>query len=146
MNYFTRRALVLALGALTAAIAGLAAPLFGRKAQATQWIEPEALAAAMGEKHDLAVVDVRSPEEFTGPTGHIPGARNIPVELLAAAPSAHGLPDERRIVMVCLTDRRSDRAAQTLRAAGFSHVFVLRGGMRRWNAERRPVEQATTKA
>jgi rhodanese-related sulfurtransferase len=146
MRYFNRRALVPVLGALTAAIAGLAAQLSGRKVTATQWIEPKALAAAINEKHDLAVVDVRNPEEFSGPTGHIPGARNIPVELLAAAPSALGLPAERSIVMVCLTDKRSERAAKALRAASFGPVFVLRGGMQRWNAERRPVEQATAKA
>jgi rhodanese-related sulfurtransferase len=146
MRYFNRRALVLALGALAAAIAGLAAQLSGRKVTATQWIEPEALVAAMNEKHDLTVVDVRNPDEFTGSTGHISGARNIPVELLAAVPWAHGLPAERNIIMVCLTDKRSERAAKALRAAGFDHVFVLRGGMQRWNAEHRSVEQATTKA
>jgi rhodanese-related sulfurtransferase len=49
--------------------------------------------------------------------------------------SAH-LPDlvreNRPVVVVCKTDRRSSMAAQQLQEAGLSNVSVLRGGMERW--------------
>ncbi|MEQ1888509.1 MAG: rhodanese-like domain-containing protein [Alphaproteobacteria bacterium] len=148
-KFFNRRGLFLAVSGVGAAIASLPhliERIFGPRENETKWIEPESLATASSEPHGLIIIDVRNPEEFSGPAGHIPGARNIPVEQLIAAPSNFGLPIERPIVMVCLTDKRSDRAAKALHAAGFAHVFVLRGGMQRWNAQRRPTEQAAIEA
>lgn len=87
----------------------------------------------------IAVIDVRGPDEFTGPLGHIETARNIPVaELNSRLAELAGL-EPKPIVLVCLTDKRSATAAQTLRAAGFSQVLVLRNGMRQWNAADLPV-------
>jgi rhodanese-related sulfurtransferase len=43
------------------------------------------------------------------------------------------------IVAVCRTDKRSAKAAEALRAAGFGKVAVLRGGMERWRSEGYPV-------
>ena len=49
--------------------------------------------------------------------------------------SAH-LPDlvrnNRSVVVVCKTDRRSSTAAQQLQQAEMADVSVLRGGMERW--------------
>jgi rhodanese-related sulfurtransferase len=42
-------------------------------------------------------------------------------------------------VLVCKTDKRSASAAAVLDAAGFGDVFVLRGGMVRWNEAGLPV-------
>jgi rhodanese-related sulfurtransferase len=78
-------------------------------------------------------VDVRGPDEFDGPLGHIDGARNVPLaELRASIPelAAQGRP----LVMVCLTDKRSSQAASELAAAGTRDVAVLRGGMKGWRA------------
>jgi rhodanese-related sulfurtransferase len=79
----------------------------------------------------LVVLDVRGPDEFSGPLGHIREARNMPLDEL----SAH-LPDlvrdNRPVVVVCKTDRRSLTAAQQLQQAGMADVSVLRGGMERW--------------
>lgn len=139
---------LLGLGALAviAFLPHLIARIHAGDMEATHWLEPEALATALHEKPDLIVVDVRSPQEFSGPTGHIQGARNIPVEQIVASPSHPGLPREHPIVIVCLTDKRSEKAAKALRAAGLDQIFVLRGGMQKWNAEHRPVEQATVQA
>lgn len=148
-EFASRRGLVMVLGAFAAAIAGiprLIGKLFDRKAGDTQWIEPETLARAIDNKAGWIILDVRNPDEFSGPVGHIPDARNIPVDQIAATPSEFGLPRKGQIVMVCLTDKRSERAAKALHAAGFSQIFVLRGGMQRWNAEQRPVAQATLQA
>jgi rhodanese-related sulfurtransferase len=42
----------------------------------------------------------------------------------------------RAIVIVCKTDKRSAKAAEMLRSAGFADVQVLRGGMEQWQRER----------
>ena len=91
----------------------------------------------------IAVIDVRGPDEFTGPLGHIATARNIPItELNNRLAELAGL-EQKPIVLVCRTDKRSAAAAQTLHAAGFSQVRVLRQGMQRWNEAGLPVMDRT---
>jgi uncharacterized membrane protein YdjX (TVP38/TMEM64 family) len=78
------------------------------------------------------IVDVREPNEFAGPLGHIEGAVNIPLAQLPAAweDLAACAPP---VVVVCRTDRRSGRAAEILRSRGVANVKVLRGGMEAWS-------------
>jgi sterol desaturase/sphingolipid hydroxylase (fatty acid hydroxylase superfamily)/rhodanese-related sulfurtransferase len=103
-----------------------------------RWIEVDELAARLQQKGDVAVVDVRGTDEFAGTLGHIAGARNVPLtELRSRFPELRQL-SERRIVLVCHTDKRSASAAALLEDAGFSDVAVLRGGMERWNQKRLP--------
>jgi len=95
------------------------------------WIEPAVLATRLERDHPLLVLDVRGPDEFTGPLGHIRGATNIPlVELPAHLPTL--VLENRPLVVVCKTDRRSSMAAQQLQEAGLSDVSVFRGGMEQW--------------
>lgn len=106
---------------------------------AFDWTEPPALAEALVGGTPPVVIDVRGPEEFAGPLGHIAGAANIPVDSLAADPGLVGPPGGRGVVLVCLTDRRSSRAAEAVLGAGHEAVAVLRGGMKAWNAAGLPV-------
>ena len=86
------------------------------------------------------IIDVRGADEFTGPLGHIATARNIPVAELSGRLSELAGLEREPIVLVCRTDKRSAAAAQTLRAAGFTQVNVLRRGMEQWNEAGLPVE------
>jgi len=109
------------------------ARLFGRSAAAPVWVEPAQLHRWLAGEGAPIIVDVRGPDEFAGPLGHIDGARNIPLAELPARASelaAEGRP----LVMVCLTDKRSSQAAAELVAAGLRNVAVLRGGMKGWRA------------
>ncbi|HVJ11867.1 MAG TPA: MBL fold metallo-hydrolase [Burkholderiales bacterium] len=95
------------------------------------------------EEHlrDVQIVDVREPDEFNGPLGHVPGARLIPlgklnersVELKKAEP----------LVIVCRSGARSAQATVLLGKAGFEKVANLSGGMLRWRAQRFSVEGGT---
>ncbi len=124
---------LMALGLLAAIV--FLPRLFGRfRRSAMEWTEPEDLRRQLDAGLAPTVLDVRGADEFTGDVGHIPGALNIPLSDLD-----HGLDDLRRvandkIAIVCRTDKRSATAQETLRAAGFSGLTVLRGGMERWNA------------
>ena len=89
------------------------------------------------------VIDVRGPDEFSGPLGHIAGAVNLPLQVLQGDAAALPDPAGRPICLVCHTDRRSAAAASLIRARGFRDVGVLRGGMVRWRAEGLPVAGAT---
>jgi uncharacterized membrane protein YdjX (TVP38/TMEM64 family) len=97
-----------------------------------QWIETDELVARLGAS-ELAVIDVRGPDEFIGPLGHIAGARNLPLAELIRKPEALAATRDQTVVLVCRTDKRSSAAAEALRGAGFRDARVLRGGMERWN-------------
>jgi phage shock protein E len=74
------------------------------------------------------LVDVRSPGEYT--SGHVDGARNVPVGDIGAR-AAELRPLDRPIVLYCASGTRSAMAARTLRAAGFTKVYNL-GSMSNW--------------
>jgi rhodanese-related sulfurtransferase len=104
---------------------------FRHTSTSPSWIEPAALATRLEEDDAPLILDVRGSDEFTGPLGHVRQATNIPLTELPAH-----LPDlareNRSVVVVCKTDRRSSTAAQQLQNAGLSDVSVLGGGMERW--------------
>jgi len=98
-------------------------------------IDPHAL-----EEHAAAVqiLDVREPDEFSGPLGHIHGAVLIPLGELAER--AGELDRDRPVVAVCRAGGRSAQATVLLQQAGFKNIANLTGGMLRWRAEGHPVE------
>ncbi|MBL8674843.1 MAG: MBL fold metallo-hydrolase [Rhodospirillales bacterium] len=81
----------------------------------------------------LQVLDVREPEEFDGPLGHIAGAVLIPLGQLRAR--VDELDRGRPVVAVCRSGSRSAQAVSVLREAGFADVANLAGGMLRWRAD-----------
>jgi rhodanese-related sulfurtransferase len=107
----------------------LLSKLFGRDG----WIEVDELAAELQGAEPPVVIDVRNPDEFTGPLGHIDGAANHPLPVFASA-VPNLLNETRPLVLVCHTDRRSSAAAAHLRQAGAKDVTVLRGGMVAWRS------------
>lgn len=70
------------------------------------------------------VIDVRTPQEFEA--GHIPGARLIPFDQIAAR--AGELPaKDRPVVLYCRTGRRTGLAAATLQQLGYTAVYDMQG-------------------
>jgi thiosulfate/3-mercaptopyruvate sulfurtransferase len=81
----------------------------------------------------LSVLDVRTAGEFDGTAetscdprhGHIPGARNLPLERILECRGTEdvrelvGLPEGSEIVAYCHVGSRSGFAVQVLRAAGY---------------------------
>jgi sulfur dioxygenase len=92
------------------------------------------------EEHapEVQILDVREPDEFTGPLGHIANAILIPLGELAGR--AGELSRDRPIVAVCRAGSRSAQALSILQQNGFTNVANLTGGMLRWRAEAHPVE------
>lgn len=73
------------------------------------------------------LIDVREPDEFTGPLGHLPGAELVPLATVEAA--ARGWPRDAPLVLICRSGGRSARAATALAARGFTRLYNLAGGM-----------------
>lgn len=113
----------------------LLARLLGRSAtEAVAWVETGELSALLNGPTPPLVIDVRGPGEFSGPLGHIEEAQNIPLDQIPAC-TADLLSEQRPLVLVCHTDRRSAAAADHLRRAGGSEIAVLRGGMVAWRSD-----------
>ena len=95
------------------------------------------------EEHlrDVQIVDVREPDEFNGPLGHVPGATLIPLGGLTK--HLADLKKDKPIVAVCRSGARSAQATVLLSKAGFDKVANLSGGMLRWRAQRFSVEGGT---
>jgi sulfur dioxygenase len=101
-------------------------------------VQPNWLEEHAGE---VQIVDVREPEEFNGPLGHVEGARLLPLGQLADQMKA--LTKATPIVVVCRSGARSAQATLMLGKGGFDKVANLAGGMLRWRAQRFPVEGGT---
>jgi rhodanese-related sulfurtransferase len=97
-----------------------------------KWIESDELQRRIATGDPIMLLDVRQPDEFTAPPGHLPNAVNVPLaELAGRMPE---LADRKQpIVVLCKTDRRSTRAATEMLAAGLKEVAVLRGGTDGWH-------------
>lgn len=90
-------------------------------------IAPEWVAGHRGELH---IVDVRSAAELEGELGGLEDAQLIPLEELRAR--ATEVPDDKPIVVVCQTGKRSAMGTVILGKAGKARSANLAGGMVRW--------------
>lgn len=114
--------------------------LIGRLRQKPLLSIPE-LKQRLESGEDILVLDVRSEQDFAGEQGHIATATNIPLEELPNRLAELGDYEERPIVLVCRTDRRSSQAAKLLTREGFADVRVAKGGMTDWNANGYSIER-----
>ena len=60
------------------------AQLFRRRPISPVWLEPGELRDRRDRGEVAMIIDVRGPDEFDGPLGHIEGALNIPLTGLGA--------------------------------------------------------------
>ena len=82
------------------------------------------------------LIDVREPEEFK--TGHISGARLIPLGQLSARMSE--LPKDAEIICICASGARSTSATKMLVGAGYNAINT-NGGMFAWRSAGLPVKK-----
>ena len=114
---------------------GFLSRLFGRsRVPQPRWVEAAELRRRLAAGNRLLLVDVRQPEEFSAPPGHLPGALNVPLADVASR-TMEWAALRQSIVVVCKTDRRSARAAAELVAAGLRDVAVLRGDTDGWRQQ-----------
>ena len=98
----------------------------------SSFISASQLDEGIKAKKQWQIIDVREPSEFA--TGHVPGAKNIP---LGSLENKIGEVDkDQEVVLVCLTGARAYSAWQLLTAKGYDPKFlkVLVGGMEQWRS------------
>ena len=91
-------------------------------------IQPAHLAERLARGERIDVIDVREPFEWE--IGHIPGARLVPLDRIAA--EIPRLDKRREAILYCKVGARSMYAAQQLADAGVAEVRNLAGGILRW--------------
>ena len=94
-------------------------------------------ATSLMNKENAVVLDIRAKKEWD--TGHITGAKHIP---LADLPRRVGELDKfksRPIVVVCNLGQTAGSACKQLKDAGFENVVRMKGGMTEWKGQSLPV-------
>ncbi len=74
------------------------------------------------------LIDVRQPEEYA--ESHIPGVSLIPLGELAGRLSE--VPQDKTVVVICQSGRRSAQGRDILLNAGYTQVTSMAGGMNSW--------------
>ncbi|MGC4896693.1 rhodanese-like domain-containing protein [Micromonospora sp. DT31] len=89
------------------------------------------------------LLDVRTPGEFEA--AHIPGAYNVPLDLLREhREELRGHLDE-DVVLICRSGARASQAEHALATVGLPNLKVLDGGMLAWQATNAPVSQGRSR-
>jgi rhodanese-related sulfurtransferase len=96
----------------------------------------EVIATRRGEA-SFVILDVRTPDEYT--TSHIEGAVNINVEDPAFSEQIAELDKGATYVVYCRSGNRSAVATAQMRAAGFTQVSDVAGGLGAWAAAGLPL-------
>jgi len=115
-------------------------PLFQESERNPQGFRDISPLAALPYLGAVRVVDVREPEEYVGPLGHLQNADLIPLATVSLALAE--APRSQPILVVCRSGGRSARAAAQLVEFGFQRVYNLMGGMLAWDANQLPVSRA----
>ncbi len=102
---------------------------------ASRDVDVQQLEADRASGKAKVLIDVRTPGEFA--EGHVPGAKNIPLDQVLSR--IDELPDGEEVYLVCRSGSRSARAAAALSAKGLKTVNV-KGGTMAWVAAGKAVE------
>jgi rhodanese-related sulfurtransferase len=121
------RNIIVAL-AVVAFVSG-AALLYGRSGDG--YTDPAALAKLVAEKTEpYILVDTRTPEEYEA--GHIPGAVNIPFDVIGRNPPSKD--KDALVIVYCRSGSRSGMAKRTLDSLGYTRVEDF-GAVGRWKGD-----------
>ena len=128
---------VLFLAAVTSGSLLLWPLLSGNAGGSTKVSPSEAVQLINREK--AVLIDVSENAEYA--TGHVAGAKNVP---LAALDASNDLPKNKTlpVVLVCPTGARAARAVPMLKKRGFENARVLAGGLRAWREANLPIEKS----
>lgn len=91
-------------------------------------VEPDWVAR---HRDELTILDVRSEAEFKGDLGHLEASLLIPLDELRNR--VDEIPDDKPVVAICQSGKRSAMATQILKSAGKGKVANIPGGIIHWS-------------
>jgi rhodanese-related sulfurtransferase len=95
---------------------------------------------SLNKDDNTVILDVRTAQEYAG--GKIEGSKNLDVlktDLFTT--SIQKLDKNKKYYVICRSGRRSLKAANQMKNAGFKNVINITGGMQAWEAASFPVEK-----
>ena len=84
---------------------------------------------------EMLILDMRSPEEFLGDTGHLRRARNIPLDRLPFRMLELSGFREDTFLVYCDDSDCGERAMNLLVSSGFENPILMEGGIEDWIRE-----------
>ena len=109
-----------------------------RRGTGGPWLSP-AEATHLINREDALALDVRDPGEYG--SGHILGARNLPVARVQEGAAELGKKMDRPLIVYCDDSGRCVKATAALRKQGYTRVASLKGGIGAWLGAGLPVEK-----
>jgi rhodanese-related sulfurtransferase len=115
---------------LAASYAKLFEPVAGAKAgKALHLMKPEMFLKTLQSNKPILTIDVRTPNEASVVGMTLPGSLAIPVNKVFLQENLERIPQDKTVVIVCLTGTRATAVGTALRHVGFNNVYVLKGGI-----------------
>lgn len=96
-------------------------------------ISASQLQKMINSNSNMLILDVRNSGEYRN--GHIPNAKNIPVDTLLSNLSTLSSYKNSEIVVYCASGGRSTKACNILSKNGFNKVYNLSGGVSSYNGK-----------
>lgn len=96
-----------------------------------------AAAVQLINQQDAQVLDVRDASTFN--KGHIANAFNTPLDQLVKNSSGVKADKTKPVVVACENGQSANRAAVLLKAAGFTSLYTLKGGIAMWRDDKLPL-------
>ncbi|MAY42141.1 MAG: sulfurtransferase [Oceanospirillaceae bacterium] len=88
-------------------------------------------------KENAVIIDIRPKKEWD--TGHITGAKHIPLADLDRKMDELIKYQQRPIIVVCNLGQAASSATRKLKAAGYEKAVRLAGGMTEWKGQSLPI-------
>jgi len=86
----------------------------------------------MRDNPEMLIIDLRSPQEYNGETGHVRRARNIPVERLPYRLLEISAFRDDTVLLYCRKDDCGEKGIAVLLASGFESAVLMDGGIDEW--------------
>jgi 3-oxoadipate enol-lactonase len=87
---------------------------------------------------DFIILDVRTPEEYS--TGYITNAVNLDIKSSSFSEKLDELNKNKIYIVYCKGGGRSAKALEIMQKKGFTNVYNVLGGIKKWKAENRKFE------
>jgi rhodanese-related sulfurtransferase len=133
LEYTTNHPFLVAAAAILAVLAAVIE--IRQRARGTSLVSPND--AIRLTNSGALMLDVRETGDYEA--GHIIDARHIPAAQVASQADSLKKYREKPVIVYCESGFASAGAARALRAAGFSKVVTLRGGLQNWRQENLPL-------
>lgn len=104
----------------------------GERIAAFSRVRPPVAFEMLLDNPGLPVLDLRPRFEFTGPIGHVRGARNVPLEELDQRLAELAPLKDRTFLVYCGHGDCGARALELLLEAGYEEAVLMDGGIDAW--------------